>query len=560
MKAILPHGSALPAPDCVGYIRVSKEDQAAERKTSLSDQRKAIEELANRNKLSLRPEFIFEDAGFSGATAVDRPGFMRLVEYCKQHPRPPKQRGYVLVLNDSRWGRFKNPDDATAWRAHFEDQGWHVKFAEADDTEDPIARSVLRALGSSQASLYRESIRATAKRGARGAAAKGLWQTKAPLGYRRLARDSATGKTRVLESGQRKADNEDVVLTPGPEQEIVRWIFSRFASGEVSLGSLAKELDARFPSRAWSRQTVRSLLKNPAYCGDVVWCRRPHDKDERREHWVRPRSEWVGKKDAHPALVTRQLFEAVQQRIAVNKKRTRATVGGYPLSGLLRCAECDKRYIGGGGPVGTSDEPDRYRYYKDAGGDGRAPVCSNPLGTLQKRWIEPRVIDAVAQVLNQRKMQNLIAEELDRQLAVAGHDHLGNRQNLERERKRLMAEKDRLVQAIARGVLTEDEAKAQIETSRDAIGRITAEVEGLRFRERAAGGLREERNRLLALACNFKRATKKASGPELRELLRPWIADGVVDKNKRQVSVSIRKIPLSGVLLHLSDTAGRGSR
>ena len=53
------------------------------------------------------------------------------------------------------------------WRVHFRRLGWVVRFAENDSSEDPTAKSVMRAIGDAQASEYRRQIKANAKRGAR---------------------------------------------------------------------------------------------------------------------------------------------------------------------------------------------------------------------------------------------------------------------------------------------------------------------------------------------------------------------------------------------------------
>jgi len=550
-----------PAADCVGYVRVSKEDQAAERKTSLADQRAEISALAARLRRQLPEQLIFADPGVSGATAEGRPGFMALIRYCEAHPRPRKAPGCALVLNDSRWGRFPNAEEATYWRVHLERQGWRVRFAEGDETEDPIGRSVMRAIHSSQATAYREAIRANAKRGAEGAARRGLWQNEAPLGYRRRARDTAAGQERTLEPGQRKGDTEEVRLTPGPrrEQEVVRTMFARYAVGEVSLGTLARELDARFPGRAWSRQTVRAVLRNPAYCGDVVWCRRPHDGEERREQWVRPPAEWIVTRDAHPPLISRELYDEVQRRLAANRKQTRATVGGYPLSGLLHCAHCGSAYTGGGGPRGPEGDPDRYRFYRDSGGVGRAAHCPGALGTLQRRWIEPRLVEAVARVVSHPSVRRLIASECERQLGELGGEQMERRDALERERAQLASERDRLVAAIARGLLTDAEAAPQLATLRAGLEHVTADLERLRFEGRRAGRFDSEKQRLVTLATDFAALARRASGARLRELLRPWIAGALVDKANRKLILTIRRVPIEGPLVHLRAAPGRGS-
>src|SRR6266566_1074979 len=92
-----------PAPPCIAYTRVSKEDQAHQEKASLRQQGEAVTALATRLDVGLGT--VFTDPGRSGGTAEGRPQFMALIRYCEQHPQPRARPGYVLALNDSRFGR-----------------------------------------------------------------------------------------------------------------------------------------------------------------------------------------------------------------------------------------------------------------------------------------------------------------------------------------------------------------------------------------------------------------------------------------------------------------------
>jgi hypothetical protein len=99
-----------------------------------------------------------------------------------------------------------------------------------------------------------------------------------------------------------------VRLTPGPDEEqtIVRYCFDQYARGLATIGQLTRELVVRWPGRRWSIGVVNALLKNPAYAGDVVWCRRQYNAaDREQKNRVRAQDHWVVVSDAHPALVTR---------------------------------------------------------------------------------------------------------------------------------------------------------------------------------------------------------------------------------------------------------------
>jgi DNA invertase Pin-like site-specific DNA recombinase len=538
LPTIVPAGA-----DSIGYIRVSTEQQAGEMRTSLPEQRRALEDRARTLGRILDPAAVFVDAGISGATAEGRPAFMAMLAYCEENPRAAGD-GVILVLNDSRFGRFDDPEEATHWRFVLKKLGWVVRFAEGDDVTDVFARGVIRFIGSAQASEYRANLKRTAKRASRATAAEGRWQNRAPLGYRRLATRS-DGSQRVLEASQRKADDEVTRLTPGPaiEQEIVRFVFESYAAGDMTLGKLVLQMQSRWPSKRWSVPTLNAVLKNEVYVGDVIWCRRPHDKSEQRKHRVRPREEWVIVRDAHPALIGRELFAEVQTRLALNKRETRATVGGYPLSGMIKCATCGSGIVGGGGRRGPVNDPDRYRFYRDGAAYKIPNPCPGLIVTLRKRWLEPTIVREIAKVVEDARVQSIIIEELDRALEALFDTTAARRAQLAKEREQLLAKRARIVSAIAGNTLTSAEAAPTMTEIRAQVSSAEAELERMQFSERQAAGISQIRDRLVAMARDFGSSALRAGGSQLRELIRPWLASAEYSKDTRTITLKIRRIP-----------------
>ncbi len=536
-----PVPTTVPAgADVIGYIRVSTEQQAGELRTSLPEQRRALEERARTLGRVLDPAAVFVDAGISGATAEGRAAFMAMLAFCEEHPRAADD-GIILVLNDSRFGRFDDPEEATHWRFVLKKLGWIVRFAEGDDVTDTFARGVIRFIGSAQASEYRANLRRTARRASRATAAEGRWQNRAPIGFRRLA-TRTDGTQRVLEASQRKSDDEVTRLTPGPieEQEIVKFVFARYAAGDTTLGKLVLEMKGRWPGKRWSLPTLNAVLKNPAYVGDVVWCRRPHDKAEAKKTRVRPREEWVIVRDAHPALVSRELYTQYGQ---LNKKETRATAGGYPLSGMIKCATCGNGIVGGGGRRGPAEEPDRYRFYRDGAAYRIPNPCPGTIVTLRKRWIEPTVVREIARVVSDARVQAIILEELDRALETLFDTTAARRSQLSKEREQLLAKRKRIVSAIATNTLTSTEASAAMSEIRATIEGVEEELERLQFAERQASAVTELRDRLAGMARDFAATSLRAGGAQLRELIRPWLASAEYSKDSRILTLKIRRIP-----------------
>lgn len=533
--------------DTIACRRVSKGEQAAEWKASLRQQTDAIFALAEKLGRVLRPEHIWEDR-FSAEDAEDRPGFMAVVEFCRSHPRPRSRPGYVLFFNDSRFGRFREPDEAAYWRFEMHKCGWIVRFCENDDTDHPTTRHVMRAVGGAQASEYLANLRSTAKRGARGAAEQGLWQNEAPFGYRRQA--TAAGREAVvLEPGQRKSDDQQVRLTPGPKEEVelVQWMFQTYADGLLPLRKLAMEMRRRAPGRlGFSHQTVARMLANQTYLGPVIWGRRPHDKHERQEVKVRPQSEWFGCENAHEPLITQEVFNRVQARLAENRKRTRSAASDYVLSGLVRCTHCGQPYIGGGGGRrAASKDPEHYRIYKCSGSDDNNRVCPGKIGTVYKRLLETIVIRLVTEEVSDPTVQTLIRDEVERYLLELRHGSGEEKAELSAQKQKLTKEKVNLVNAIAAGVLTNEDARAKMDRVREDLQDVEHKLARLGALPRVERELAREADRLVQLAADFGARARELTGPALRELLKPWLQEATFDKVARVLSVTVRRVPVA---------------
>jgi len=524
---------------CVGYVRVSTEQQATEDRTSLADQEAAIRRLADQ--LGADVGRWFRDAGASGATVEGRPAFRALLEWCETNRRPGA-RGYVLVLNDSRFGRFDEPEEATYWRHHLHRLGWTVRFCEGDDVQGDF-RTVVRAIGSVQASEYRRALIANTRRGMRGAAELGFWTREAPYGFRR----QVVGSGEVLEVGQRKAGNDRVRLTPHePEAKVVRWAFEAYAAGGESLGSLARELRRREPGRKWSRRTVGAMLRNDAYRGAVVG-------------GVRSNGEPYGREGAHPALVGPELWHAAQRRLDVNAQRGAGVRSHYLLSGLLRCVHCGEAYTGGGGGRSRNRNPERShrRFYRDSGGISGA--CPGRIGTIMRHLVDDAAVELVATTLAEpavrRRIERAVDDALERaprRIRQAIKERHAAIHVLDRRRARLL-------DAVADGAFLPGEVADRNEQLRAELAEHQAQLDALRFAERRAGVARSERARLLERATNFAAAAEGLTGPRLRALVEPWLGRVTFDKVSRKLTLGIRPV-LAVPSLALVTSPARGDQ
>lgn len=527
----------LTGTDCIAYLRVSTERQSGEVYTSIADQEAAVRALAA--KLGRTIGHVFTEPGASGSTIEGRPALRSLIASCEAAPRPKGAPGLVLVLNDSRWGRFENPEEATYWRVHLSRiPNWHVRFAEGDQLDaDKHVRSILRAVHQSQATAHRDAIRANVRRGSRGSAAQGFWGTREPFGYRRKV-VYPPGRERVLPLHARKAADERVVLVPEPDEAaIVRELFHRYASGVHSLASLVEWLLQVAPLRKWTRAAVRVALKNPAYAGDVVSGRTTDNGST-----PMPETEWIVTRNAHEAIISRALFDEVQARLTLHRRRTRGVWSDWILSGLVHC-RCGAPFAAGGGG-GRSGRLPSYRCVTR--GAHPSARCPYP-GTVMKTLLEAAVLDTLAATIGTTDRQRRIVAEIDRQLRALRERPERSLAALRTEETTLAAKRDRLVQAIADGVVSDVEARGQLAGLRQQLARVMQRREALEAATTRERTLDQERERLIALALDFPRAIRKLTGPRLREAIRPWIHRAVFNTTTRVLTLEVRHVPASGV-------------
>ena len=287
---------------------------------------------------------IDDDLGKSGATAVGRVGFERLVtEVSLGHV------GLILGLEMSRLAR-SNVD----WHRLLEVCAlFGTLIADLDGLYDPAQYNDRLLLGlkgtMSEAELH--LLKQRLYQGCLSKARRGALTFALPSGY-------------VWDAdGAIQFDPDEQV------QAVVRLIFAQFeelgtlggllrylARHDIRLGVRVREgpgkgqLVWRRPNRA----TLQNLLKHPLYAGAYVYGRRQMDRRRYQpEHpqsgrVVMSRSEWHALlPDRCPAYLSWEQYERNQARLAANRARA-STLGAVRhgaalLAGLVVCARCGVR-------------------------------------------------------------------------------------------------------------------------------------------------------------------------------------------------------------------------
>jgi site-specific DNA recombinase len=316
------------------YLRVStqRQSQAQTIEHQLTRLRAHLEAQGE----TLRPEWIFRDDGYSGAT-LNRPGLDRLRDAVKA-----AEVDHVLITTPDRLAR--NYVHQMVLLEELEHAGCQVEFLERPMSQDPHDQLVLQ-IRSAVAEYERTLIAERMRRGRQMKLRAGLllpWTTT-PYGYR--------------VAPERPRDPAGVRIDSA-EGAVVRELFTRYLEAHETLRGLVKYvLELGLPSprgRArWSAASVRGILTNPAYAGQVYSGRKRMRPARARRSATHPIGKLAQGWDSIapeawqlvatiPAIVSPERFAQVQAKLALNQQRASRNnkTHAYLLRALVSCGVC----------------------------------------------------------------------------------------------------------------------------------------------------------------------------------------------------------------------------
>jgi site-specific DNA recombinase len=354
------------------YVRVSTERQAQAQ--TIQQQIERLQAYLTSEGQALTEDEIFRDDGYSGAS-LNRPGLDQL--------RDRISRGcFERVL-------ITSPDRLSRRFVHqmliieeFERASCEIQFLDRPMSQDPHDQLLLQIRGA-VAEYERSLIGERMRRGRLRKLQAGLllpWSSP-PYGYR-------VDPDRPRDPAGVRCD--------GSEAAIIGEMFAWYADEARSLYGLAKRLqrDDVAPPRAggrWNVTTLRQILTNPTYTGQV-YAGRIQSAPRR----LRPREEWIAVA-AVPPIITGELFDRVQDKLAKNKAfaRRNNTAHPYLLRALVSCGVCGLACFGRCLPAG-------YRYY----------CCRGKLSTLNSH----REVVCPSRFIAADKVEALVWDDLCRML------------------------------------------------------------------------------------------------------------------------------------------------
>jgi site-specific DNA recombinase len=228
--------------------------------------------------------------------------------------------------------------------------------------------------------------------------------------------------------------SQDTRLVPQEDEAtIVREMFEKY----IELGSLisvVEHLDRRGirnrRGRAFDKTGLRWILGNPVYVAKIRYGGQVLD-------------------GAHQAIITQEVWDTVQDQLRQNGDpgRRRSEPGsGALLSGLLRCGACGGSLCVQSARRGSK----KYTYYTCATYQKRgASAC--PGSRVPTHEMERFVLDRIRDIGRDHRLVAETIKAAQRQLKTRRPEIEADLKRVEKERKKLLAERANLVEAVGKG-------------------------------------------------------------------------------------------------------------
>lgn len=425
------------------YARVSTPNQAQAQ--TIDQQLERLRSYAAEQGWEIAAQHIFRDDGYSGAR-LNRPGLDRLRDSVRA-----REISRLVITAPDRLAR--NYVHQMILLEEFGRAGCQVEFLDRPMSEDPHDRLLLQ-IRSAVAEYESELITDRMRRGRQAKYRAGLllpW-TKPPYGYR---------------LGVENPRDPEEVTIEGSEAAVVREIYALYLREGFSLCRLAQHLQEQgipTPSgrRIWSLSTLRAILRQPAYTGEVYAERYRYRQPRIRRSAThplgtphqtaveQPTDEWIFVARI-PAIIAPEEFELAQERLSHNQQFARRNnkTHEYLLRALVSCGVCQASCLC------RSLEKGKYAYYV-CGGKARS-VHSRREEKCPSRFAPAAQLDEVVwqDVCDVLQHPAQIADALER--AHGGHwlpqELQARRDNLRHARLQVEKQVERLTDAYLASVI-----------------------------------------------------------------------------------------------------------
>ena len=437
------------------YLRLSRDDGTESESNSIASQREILKEYLKRCP-DMELVEIYSDDGYSG-TNFDRPDFIRMMEDVYSG-----KINCIVVKDLSRFGRnyieMGNYLDNVFVRQR-------VRFVAINNNYDNLSTGnnvVSNLLTLSITNVTNESQAASTSVNVRGTLNLRRQQGKfigsfATYGY------------------LKDPDDKHHLIIDEETAPIVRMIFERFIGGESIIGitkdlnemgipnpsmyKKQKGLNYKHPSGRsndglWPDSSVRRILQNRMYVGDMVQGRNTTYSYKIKQCRAIPKDEWIIVEGTHDPIISHETFDNAQALFNKHIRKSPKKNNVDLFSGLVRCADC-KRVMN---KKTNQHTYGTYHYYRCVTARKlKKSACTNHTIRIDK--LEQAVLLTIQNMINTATTMSELLTQINNNSARKKESS-----HIEKALKSQIAEREKLVSMITdlypdwkSGVITVDE-------------------------------------------------------------------------------------------------------
>ena len=468
------------------YVRVSTLDQL-HKGTSLDSQEAECIEAARRYGGRVAPEHIWRDA--ESGMSMKRDGLQRMLATVRN-------KGIQRLFFHVQDRLSREPFDTLRILDECEKAGVEVYSTEGPVDLSDTGKLMIYIKGYGSKQEHRAILERT-QRGKWTVAAKNEWPDGNGTGLYGYDYDEEK-RVRVVNEAQAAV-----------VRQMFQWAFEGINVNQIAI----KLNDEGIPTKKgklWAANGVVRVLRNEAYTGVNRFGKTKVVRlaDGTVEIVRRPLSETVVVTGFTPPIISRELFDAVQEKLNVGQSRRNKTGPAKLLTGLVKCLSCGYSVVGSMSNGGKT----YYRCNAAVNHPHRPKTCDERL--IRADWVESLVWEIVSGAVGD---PDVIINEIRRSLLAGKGNLVPEIKKLEKEIEGLEGEQYRLLQQRQRAVIDQnllerliapvkrlyDERRQELallmeqqkmqkesadmeEVIRDCCGRIAEKLDNASFQEKRA--------------------------------------------------------------------------
>jgi len=469
------------------YCRLSNDDEREGESVSIENQKLLLQQYVQDKGWNLTDTYC--DDGYSG-TNFDRPGVQRLIADAKSG-----RINVILVKDLSRFGRnyieFGQYTDYL-----FPSIGCRfIALNNGIDTESRDGSTDVMCFLNLFNEFYSRDTSKKVKAVRKACAETGKFMGSHPaFGYKR------------------DPENKHHLIVDEDTAPVVRRIFTMRASG-MTYRTIAAVLneegvqspgayfyqqegrsDPRRVNHLWTNSTVKQVIHNEVYIGNLVQGRSGTLSYKSRKRVVRSEDEWIRAVGTHEPLISREIWDIV---VSIDEKKVRKSpavkTAGSIFSGLLFCADCGWKM--------------RYHSENRTYKDGRTVLLKSFLcGNYSRSGKTACTIHSI----NENVLMEIVLQDIREKARYAEHDQ------------------ERLISQIVQ--MKEREKHSRVASYEQELKAATARVRELErlmqnlYEDKCAGVIPQPVFQTLMNKYEVERAHKAAALPELEQKVRTQLA------------------------------------